>query len=140
MIGHEQTVTVVSLSIIAFFYVVTIFFFLISERTRLNWSLAAQKTTWLAIILKIALPAYSQRPEYAASPQVRTLLFIALSIVTIWVLFEVYMVNRGRIKSRLRELCSAGWMRAVCGKPYTPWQPGDPARRSGYDRRRGATK
>jgi hypothetical protein len=109
MTGHEQTVTVVSLSIIAFFYAVTIFFFLISDRTRLNWSLAAQKTIWLLIVLKIALPAYSQRPEYAASPPVRTCLFVALSIITVWVLTEVYLVNRGRIKSRLHELVNGEW-------------------------------
>jgi hypothetical protein len=88
---------------------VTIFFFLISDRTRLNWSLAAQKTIWLLIVLKIALPAYSQRPEYAASPPVRTCLFVALSIITVWVLTEVYLVNRGRIKSRLHELVNGEW-------------------------------
>jgi hypothetical protein len=107
--GHEQNITTASLSIIAVFYVVTIFFFLLSDKTRLNYALAAQKTTWLLIIIKIALPAYSGYSEYVASPIVRSLLFVALAIITVWVLAEVYLVNRGRIKSRLFYLVNGEW-------------------------------
>lgn len=96
----ERAITIASLSVVSVFYIVAIFFYLISDKTRLNLSLAVQKFIWFLIIAAIALPGYSRiglwLPSYG-----RMLLWVSLTLVTFWVLVEVYYENRGRIRHRI---------------------------------------
>ena len=104
MSAYEQDITVWSLVLAVLFYAVTIFFFLIADKCRLNLSLALQKLIWMLIILGIALPAYSGNRELMASSQTRSILFAALALATIWVLIEVFLANRGAIRDRVMQL------------------------------------
>ena len=126
-IDTERELVIVALWTVAVFYAVTIFFFVIANKSRMNSALAAQKAVWLLIIVGIAIPAYSGRPDDIPPERVRVSLWIALTVVTVWVLIEVYRANRGLIKQRVLRLIGIG--------PAEPTWP-DIERRNGGDRRR----
>ena len=128
MTEFERDLTEVSLSIVALFYLVTVLFIFISDKTRLNVALALQKMLWFIVIVGVAIPAYGRRYETMPSDW-RTGVFFLLAPITLWVLVEVYVENRGTIARRVRY--------ALRLEAPRPWQPGDPDRRVGpKDRRR----
>lgn len=92
MTDLERYITIASLVNAAIFYAITVVVFLVARKTRLNKALALQKFDWLLIILIVALPAYVS--GYPLVPgKARMALWLALSISTWWVLYEVYRAN-----------------------------------------------
>lgn len=88
----ERYITIGSLINAAIFYAITIIVFLVARKSRLNKALALQKADWSLIITIVALPAYVS--GYPLVPTwVRMALWANLSIVTWWVLYEVYRAN-----------------------------------------------
>jgi hypothetical protein len=88
----ERYITIASLINALIFYLITIVVFLIARKTALNKALAIQKGIWVLIILLVALPAYVASVEVLPG-HVRAVLWLALSLVTWWVLYEVYRAN-----------------------------------------------
>lgn len=88
----ERALAVISISSAIFFYTFTIVVFLMARKNRVNYALAGQKLIWLAIMLAVALPAYSNWYEQAPS-HFRAILWAALSPLSWWVMYEVYRAN-----------------------------------------------
>lgn len=92
MTETERWITVASLINAGVFYTLIIIVFLTTRKTRLNKALATQKAFWLIIITMTALPAYLRHRPFLGQRE-RMTVWVALSVSTWWVLYEVYQAN-----------------------------------------------
>jgi hypothetical protein len=90
----EVLFTQIGLWVAAVFYLCVIIVFLVADKTRLNMALALQKLCWLNVIALVTIPIYHGHDPLIGS-EVRT---------AIWVLVEVYLMNRRPIARKLRRL------------------------------------